>query len=127
MFVILVRIFSFKPEYKLSWEKEPEGKLSGNLAIDADEPDAWTIFSIQDGEYVKSGNTFLLSFWIFNNFFEGYHHAPLFKGSRDEMVMSSLNEAGCNIETLKVTTTITIHYLDQVIVVIVFVICKKLY
>ena len=121
----LVRIFSFKPEYKLSWEKEPEGKLSGNLAIDADEPDAWTIFSIQDGEYVKSGNTFLLSFWIFNNFFEGYHHAPLFKGSRDEMVMSSLN--GCNIETLKVTTTITIHYLDQVIVVIVFVICKKLY
>ena len=62
MFVILVRIFSFKPEYKLSWEKEPEGKLSGNLAIDADEPDAWTIFSIQDGEYVKSGNTFLLSF-----------------------------------------------------------------
>ena len=58
----LVRIFSFKPEYKLSWEKEPEGKLSGNLAIDADEPDAWTILSIQDGEYVKSGNTFLLSF-----------------------------------------------------------------
>ena len=82
-----MRIFSFKPEYKVSWDKEPLGKLSGSLTIDSLEPDAWTVFQPWEGDTVVSG----------------YHHVPLFKGAPSDIVWSDIRESGCNPDTLKVS------------------------
>ena len=53
-----------KPEYKAGWEKEPGGKVTGNLKINFDSPEAWTLFSLSEGNFVSSG----------------YHYLPLFRG-----------------------------------------------
>ena len=52
---VVLRLYSFKPEYTASWEKEPEGRLTGSLDIGYGTPDAWTICSIFTDKYCDSG------------------------------------------------------------------------
>ena len=73
----------------MSWDKEPEGKLSGQLVIASMDPDAWTVFSPFEEDF----------------FVSGYHYVPLFKGSPGDLVWSNIRESGCNPGTLKVSHT----------------------
>ena len=81
-----MRFYSFKPEYTASWEKEPEGRLGGNLDIDVKTPDGWSLCPLFSGGQLRSG----------------YHHLPLFRGDVPHDVIRGLKQSGCSAETLKV-------------------------
>ena len=48
-------MFSIKPEFGPSWEKEPQGSLKGQLTIKYPEPEAWGLTTIFRGKYVEPG------------------------------------------------------------------------
>ena len=82
---VLIRLFSFKPEYKASWEKEPEGRLSGSLKIAYHDPDAWTICNIFTDGFCNSG----------------LYQLPLFKGGPSKDCLSDLEDVGLSGGCLK--------------------------
>ena len=82
---VVLRLYSFKPEYTASWEKEPEGRLTGSLDIGYETPDAWTICSIFTDKYCDSG----------------VYQLPLFKGGPSKDCFSDLEEMGFSLGCLK--------------------------
>ena len=76
-----VKLYSVKPEYRASWEKEPAGKLTGSLKIKFDSPDAWTVCDLSSG----------------------HHYLPLFRGDLPGC-LEHLQTAGFTRETFKVIT-----------------------
>ena len=81
----LIRIFSFKPEYVASWEKEPEGRINGSLQISYGSPDAWAVVPVFSGNYSDSG----------------LHQVPLFKGGPVAGCLAILQDLGCTLEAVK--------------------------
>ena len=79
-----VKFYCVKPEYKASWEKEPTGKLTGNLKINFDSPDAWTVFGVCEGGFVRSG----------------HHYLPLFKGDLTGCIQH-LHSSGYSLDNLQ--------------------------
>ena len=84
--VAVVRFYSFKPEYTASWEKQPEGRLGGNLQIDVNNPEAWSLCPLFSGDYIRSG----------------YHYLPLFKGDLADDVLSDVQQFGVSAKTFQV-------------------------
>ena len=88
--VAVVRFYSFKPEYTASWEKQPEGRLSGSLEMDINNPDAWSLCPLFSGDYLRSG----------------YHYLPLFKGDITDDVFTDLQQFGVSAKTFQVNPSI---------------------
>ena len=86
--LLIFKIYSFKPEYKASWGKEPEGKLAGDLDIDSSRPDLWSVMPL-----MKSGDV---------NVNSGMHFLPLFKGGPTLGCLTKIRASGCTPKTLKV-------------------------
>ena len=86
--LLIFKIYSFKPEYKASWGKEPEGKLAGDLDIDSSRPDLWSVMPL-----MKSGDV---------NVNSGMHFLPLFKGGPTFGCLTKIRASGCTPKTLKV-------------------------
>ena len=86
--LLIFKIYSFKPEYKASWGKEPEGKLAGDLDIDSSRPDLWSVMPL-----MKSGDI---------NVNSGLHFLPLFKGGPTLECLKKIRVSGCTPKTLKV-------------------------
>ena len=85
-------MYSFKPKYHISWDKEPEGRMTGDLNIDIGNPDLWALVPLMlsgnngDNEYVMSG----------------HHYVPVFKSAEQQKCLRAIQLKGFTVETLKV-------------------------
>ena len=86
--LVILKMYSFKPEYKASWGKEPEGKMAGDLDIDSSKPDLWSVMPL-----MKSGDI---------NVRSGLHFLPLFKGGPTQECFKKFRTSGCTSKTIKV-------------------------
>ena len=86
--LVILKMYSFKPEYKASWGKEPEGKMAGDLDIDSSRPDLWSVMPL-----MKSGDI---------NVRSGLHFLPLFKGGPTQECFKKFRTSGCTSKTIKV-------------------------
>ena len=81
--MLVARVFSTPLEYGPSWEKEPDGKIKGKIALSYKAPSAWTVMSLFTQEDFCDSGT---------------HRLPLFKGAPSDSVMKQFAEKGVTVE-----------------------------